>query len=311
VIGDSFVDSSNLPEELSFTSMIEKHFGDCPALGASRAEVLNLGVSGYGTAQQYLLLQRAIDFQPNLVLLAFYAGNDVANNSRTLSVESQRERPYFIELPSGELHLDTSFRDRDAFQRALTSDWQKRLVNASYLLQTLKQMYLGKSISPSARSLDTAYEGNVNEDALFKPEYTELFSPPTDEAWRSAWSVTERLLTSMRDWSRTRNLHFALVIIPPPIAVLPAERQRSAATQRFSLADLDYPVDRIARLAAQSEIPFLNLLNSLRLFGASNHAFLYGFPPRLGDGHFNATGAEASGRSVAHWLCERHGKSTT
>ena len=310
VIGDSFVDSSGLPEELSFTSMIEKHLRACPALGAGRAEVLNLGVSGYGTAQQYLLLHRVADFQPNLVLLAFYAGNDVPNNSRTLSMESQRERPYFIGLPSEELHLDTSFRNRDAFRQALTSDWQKRLVNASYLLQMLKQLHLGKSVSPSAKSLSAAYDGDVNGDALFKPEHTELFSPPTDDAWGSAWSVTERLLTSMRDWTRTRNLDFALIIIPPPIGVLPTERLRSAAAQKFGLADLDYPVDRIARLAAQSEIPFLNLLGPLRTFASSKHAFLYGFPPRLGDGHFNATGAEVSGRSAASWLCERNGKST-
>jgi len=278
-------------------------------LGSNRAEVLNLGVSGYGTAQQYLLLHRAIDFRPNLVLLAFYAGNDVADNSRMLSIESQRHRPYFIELPTGALHLDTSFRDHDAFRQALSSDWQKRLVNASYLLQVLKQLYLGRSISLSAKPLQPAYDGNVNEDALFEPQYTELFSPPSDDIWQSAWSVTERALTSMRDWTRTRNLDFALVIIPPPVAVLPTEKQRIAAAQKFGLSDLDYPVDRIARLAAQSEIPFLNLVSSLRTFGDSKHTFLYGYPPRRGDGHLNAIGTEESGRSVASWLCGRNGKS--
>jgi len=309
VIGDSFVESSGLPEDLSFTRMIEKHLGGCPALGSNRAEVLNLGVSGYGTAQQYLLLHRAIDFRPNLVLLVFYAGNDIADNSRILSIESQKERPYFIEKPTGALHLDTSFRDRDAFRQALSSDWWKRLVNASYLLQMLKQLYLGKSISPSAKSLQAAYDGNVNEGALFKPEHTELFSPPTDDLWRSAWSVTERLLTSMHNWTRTRNQDFALIIIPLPVEVLPTEKQRSVAAQKFGLSDLDYPVHRIARLAAENEIPFLNLLSPLRTFGDSRHAFLYGFPPRIGDGHFNATGAEVSGRSVASWLCDRNGKS--
>jgi len=308
VIGDSFVESSNLPEDLSFTRMIEKHLGGCPALGFRRAEVLNLGVSGYGTTQQYLLLQRTIYLRPNLVLLVFYAGNDVADNSRILSMESQKQRPYFTELPTGALHLDTSFRDRDAFRQALSSDWWKRLVNTSYLLQTLKQLYLGKSISPSIKPLQAAYDGNVNEGALFKPEYTELFSPPTDDVWRSAWSITERLLTSMHNWTRTKNVDFALIIIPLPIEVLPTENQRSAAAQKFGLSDLDYPTHRVERLAAENEIPFLNLLNQLRNFGDSRHAFLYGFPPRLGDGHFNGTGAEVSGRSVASWLCDRNWK---
>jgi hypothetical protein len=91
--------------------------------------------------------------------------------------------------------------------------------------------------------------------------------------------------------------------------VLPTEKQRIAAAQKFGLSDLDYPVDRIARLAAQSEIPFLNLVSSLRTFGDSKHIFLYGYPPRRGDGHLNAIGTEESGRSVAIWLCGRNGKS--
>jgi hypothetical protein len=312
VIGDSSVDSSNLPEENAITSEIERHLRTCPILAGGPSEVLNLGVSGYGTAQEYLLLRHAVDsFHPNLILLVFYAGNDVADNSRLLSLESQRARPYFVEDPSGNLRLDVGFRDSDAFRKAISSDWEKRIVNASYLLQALKQFHLGKSIWPLSKSLQVAHDKGPDEQGLFAPEFPEVFSPPSSEIWKSAWSVTEKLLVKMRDWTLGKNVDFALVIIPAPIQALPTEERRRAAARKFKLADLDYPVERTARLASQSGIPFLNLLNPLRDYGDSERAFLYGFPPLLGNGHLNAEGNGLSGRTIANWLCQRAAGTST
>jgi hypothetical protein len=306
VIGDSSVDSSNLPDENTITNEIERHLRTCPTLAGGPTEVLNLGVSGYGTAQEYLLLQHAIDsFHPNLIMLVFYAGNDVADNVRLLSLEGQRARPYFVEAPSENLRLDVSFRDSDAFRKAVSSDWQKRLINTSYLLQALKQFHLGKSIWPLSRALQAAHDKGLDEQGLFVPEFPQLFSPPSDEIWKSAWSITEKLLVKMRDWTLGKNLDFALVILPAPVQALPTEERRRAAAQKFKLADLDYPVERIARLASQNGIPFLNLLHPLRDYEDSEHAFLYGFPPQLGNGHLNAEGNALSGRTIANWLCER------
>src|SRR5262245_55375230 len=52
VIGDSFVESSNLPDEHSLTSVIEKRLSVCPGLTDRHVKVLNFGVSGYGTTQE-------------------------------------------------------------------------------------------------------------------------------------------------------------------------------------------------------------------------------------------------------------------
>ena len=169
VLGDSFVDFSNLADEHVLTSVIEEHLAACPALANNRAEVLNFGVSGYGTAQQYLMLQQQVaSFRPNLVLLALYVGNDVMNNSLALSAENQKARPYFVELPSGKLRLDTSFRDTDIFLQAIESDWQRRLVNKSYILQALKQFYVTKSIAPSSIEPKNSYAAQTA--IYFPPE---------------------------------------------------------------------------------------------------------------------------------------------
>jgi hypothetical protein len=306
VLGDSFVESSNLPDKHSLTSAIEKSLLACPAFADRHVEVLNFGVSGYGPAQEYLLLQRRVVlFHPNLVLLAVYVGNDVSDNSRSLSVENQKARPYFIELPSGELQLDTSFRDTDTFRRAVGDDWQRRLVNASYLLQALKQFFKGSSIIPEPSEAHNFRRGIVENKAFPAPEFSKFYSSSPDEIWLSAWSVSEKLLLQMRDWSEKQIVDFGLVIFPAPIQALPGEDMRRAGVQAFDLADLDYPVERIARFAAQNSIPYLNLLDPFRSYGDRERVFLYGFPPHLGDGHLNATGNKVSGELIADWLCRR------
>jgi lysophospholipase L1-like esterase len=313
VIGDSFVDSANLPDERALTSVIEKHLAACPAFPNGRVEVLNLGVSGYGTAQEYLLLQqRVASFHPNLVMLAFYVGNDVANNSRAISmsndgkaagVDDKRPKPYFIEQPQGELQLDMSFRDANDFQQTVQSDWQKQLVNRSYLLQVLKQIYLGLPIATSPAEPRYAVAGI--DPALFEPEFSRMFSPPSDDDWRSAWSVTEKLLLRMRDWTQQKRVDFALVVIPAPVQALPGEEMRQAGIRAFGLSDLDYSVRRIVLFAARHGISYVNLLDSFRAFGDRERVFLFGFPPKLGHGHLNAIGSQVAGRSIADWLCHR------
>jgi hypothetical protein len=304
VIGDSFVDGSNLNEEHIITTLVERNLATCPAL-AKRTEVLNFGVSGYGTAQEYLLLQNKVEpFRPNMILLVFYAGNDVANNSRILSIESQKAKPYFIEQPSGDMRLDTSFRDSEEFRTSLASDWRKRLVNASTLLQALKQFQQGKPIVPPFRE-DQAVYRSAPGLTLFEPEYPEAFSSSESETWTQAWSVTEKLILKMQEWAHERHTDFGLVIIPAPVEVLPGDDTRRAAAEKFGLADLDHPVNRLVLFARRNGVSYLSLLDSLRLYGDREGTFLYGFPPRLGDGHLNLLGNQISSQTIASWLCQR------
>lgn len=88
VLGDSFAWGYGVGQGKNFADLLEEQ------LGAS-VEVINAGVSGYGTDQELLFLEReGMKYQPDLVIVAF------ATNDFTLDNKSGRhgyyQKPYFV-----------------------------------------------------------------------------------------------------------------------------------------------------------------------------------------------------------------------
>lgn len=86
VVGDSFVWGYDAEQDERFTERLQAAL---PGF-----EVLNTGVSGYGTDQELLMLEARIDqLQPDLVLLIFCAENDQDDNASNLRYGYYK--PYF------------------------------------------------------------------------------------------------------------------------------------------------------------------------------------------------------------------------
>jgi len=86
VLGDSFTEAIHVPVEQTFWSKLERKLGNCEAVkGRKNVEVMNFGVQGYGTAQELIMLRKKVwDYSPDIVILAFFIGNDIINNSPQL-----------------------------------------------------------------------------------------------------------------------------------------------------------------------------------------------------------------------------------
>ena len=69
----------------TFWKVAERNLQNCLELGGKKIEVINFGVSGYGTAQEFLMLHQSVwQYSPDVILLAVTANNDVTDNSRAL-----------------------------------------------------------------------------------------------------------------------------------------------------------------------------------------------------------------------------------
>ena len=87
-LGDSFVWGYDVNQGERFTDKLRQILPD--------VSIYNLGVSGYGTDQEYLLLQKNFDFyKPNIVFVVFCTENDWVDNSRSRRYGGYY-KPYFF-----------------------------------------------------------------------------------------------------------------------------------------------------------------------------------------------------------------------
>jgi len=299
VVGDSFTEAMQVPYEQSFCAVAERALAHCQ-LGGRRAQVLDFGVSGYGTGQELLTLREQVwRYSPDIVMLAFFAGNDVSDNSAALDTESwlnaEKCRPHY-ELRGDRLTEDDEFR-----ALPLPSLWchsvfaLNRLTIMDYIGEPAVMIHRYTS-QPPAKADVPGHEPGLDD---------EIYGPPSSPQWREAWTVTEDLIAEMNRESRAHGVRFILVTLSTPIQVYPDAAYRTAYLNAIGGSDLFYPEHRLDALGVREGFPVLNLAPSLQVYADRNHAYVHGFPnTRMGHGHWNALGHGLAGALIARRLCE-------
>jgi lysophospholipase L1-like esterase len=121
-LGDSFTEAVQVDEQEVFTARLEK--------ADPRFDVINAGVGGYGTVQEYLyLLSQGLQFRPDLVLLMFFE-NDLTDNVLTY-YPGFGPRPY-ARLSGGTVQLTESLDGSDYKKFILPVPFRMALNRYSY-----------------------------------------------------------------------------------------------------------------------------------------------------------------------------------
>ncbi|MGH7832468.1 MAG: SGNH/GDSL hydrolase family protein [Candidatus Binatia bacterium] len=297
VLGDSYTEARQVPMEDAFWAVLERDLKSCEGLAGLDVEVINFGVSGYGTAQELITLRRRVwQYSPDIVILAFLTDNDVHNNLRELAADPKR--PYFI-YKDGALTLDASFRDSAVYRASETTIARlgTRLTDYSRLLQLVNRgkKQLMRIVLYPRPSSDLLGEVRLEESVYFEP---------TNSIWREAWRVTEGLIALMRDEVRQRGADFLVVTLSNGIQVHPDASVRRRFVERLDITDLFYPDRRIKALGEREGFSVLNLAQDFEAYAARHKVFLHGFEPNSGKGHWNKEGHRLAGKAIAAKLCQ-------
>ncbi|MDP6444644.1 MAG: SGNH/GDSL hydrolase family protein [Pirellulaceae bacterium] len=289
VLGDSFIEALQVDRGDSVCALLDDLLNSgAPLVDGKRVEVLSFGVSGYGTAQQLLTLRHhARRYQPDLVVLAFFAGNDISDNSPELA--NYRVKPFF-RWDGEQLVLDNSFQQDPDFIKSqqTTTHWKVALINSSRLVQLLLEM----RDSRKRAAVAPAAEGPTVDDIA----YVEPASPQ----WTAAWRVTEELIEQVNRETRQLPADFLLVTLSTDIQAHPLETVRDERLQRIGAADFGYFERRLQALADDQQIPLLQLGPVFVAEAARTGEFLHGFENNArGVGHWNHAGHQLAAREMA------------
>lgn len=320
VLGDSYAEALQVPMENAFWSILENQLKACPALAGREPEVINFGVSGYGTAQELIMLRHRVWlYAPDIVLLAFLTANDVQNNSRILQQDNNDRRPYFV-LSNGRLVPDITFRESLGFRLRLTElgRWMYWLRYSSRILQvfdeairivTVRNAQVD-SISARSHSVNAADQADLAPGVRPWDGYAEagldtrVYREPFDPVWKEAWEVTEELILLMRDEVREKGANFLVVTLSNGPQVHPDPAVRQAFERHLGVSHLFYPDFRIRSLGERAGFAVLNLAPHFQTYAEEDRVFLHGFENSgLGKGHWNSEGHRLAGTLMAQKLC--------
>ena len=306
VLGDSYAEARSVEIEDTFWAVMERELEACPRFEGKDVEAINFGVTDYGTAQELLTLRHHVwDYQPDIVLLAFFANNDVRNNSHDLEVK--KYRPFF-DLKDGELVLDDSFKGTRPYR--LLSSWYGRL--ALELSDHFITLQLLNRASVNWMRKRQGEEHFAMRNAMAKEQNVEIeegldggiYSPPAEPAWEKAWAITETLTSTMAAEVRDKGAEFLLVTLTSGIQTHPDPAARKAFLEEAGIENLDYPDQRMRALAEREGFDIFHLAPGLQRYAEDNDVHLHGFAnTEPGSGHWNQRGHEAAGKLMADHLC--------
>jgi hypothetical protein len=296
VLGDSYTEALEVPLEQTFPAVLEASLNRSAATRRRRVEVLNFGIRGYGTAQELLTLRCCVwDYSPDVVLVAFYAENDVIDNSATLDRSpTAYARPYLNKTPAG-WDVDRSYRRSWRY-------WAGKLATPVVAHSRVVQLIIrGQHVFGRRGSAAPSIARLTAMDSTHPS--ARIYLEPNDPAWLEAWRTTEDLLATMAQETSEHGARFAVVNIPNPIQVYPDSSVRSAFAARIGASDLLLPGRRLRALSERRRFLFLDLTADLQGYADRHHAFLHGFPnTALGVGHWNPLGHRVAGEKIASWM---------
>jgi hypothetical protein len=311
VIGDSFAEAQQVAIDETFEAVAQrllnqriKLFANGPSAWVRHVQVMNFGIDGYGTAQELLTLERsAWRFSPDMVVLAFFAGNDVRNNS--VALEGDKCRPFYVER-GGRYALGGPFEDSGLFRFRCFARFESRrsqLLNAlgsarSVIRDHMKAWERREGWMPSKGHVRAAARGPHSHH---EPGINDLiYRPPINKTWTAAWDVSEAEIRMVRDDAARHHAAFLLAAINTGMQVYPDALTRARYLESIGGTSLFYPDTRLRAQADREGFPVVSIAPAMQYAADAGHIFFHGFPnTRPGIGHWNERGHCFGGSMIA------------
>lgn len=285
VLGDSFVWGFGVEDRDIFTSRLEE-------MAKNDWEIVNLGVSGYGTDQEYLLWHHlGRQWQPDKVLLVVTPWTDLWDNISPR--QYGYEKPFFYRDSQGKLQLGNVPVPRREVGEGKIGQNGNVSKGPSSLLKVLSHSAIAAAaVITLARHPDIRdwleRRGVIpNRQGGFEWE-DRLYRTPPDREMERAWDIMFTLIARLNREVKAAGGSLSVAAAPSPAQVYVAIWKENIEKRQATASVLDAQLSHrlLGKWCSDQGIPYVDLLTPLRKAGESN-AYLY-FPINLHwtpDGH--------------------------
>jgi hypothetical protein len=283
-IGDSFTHSRAWPQ-----LVLDK----LQRAGKANTAGVSLGVSGFGTYQEYLKLQRFIPrFKPKLVILQLFLWNDLRDNQKFPSIfynADMRGRPYLVQ--DNEIWKAMAREARPWYERARLFG----LIGTTLEYQIVKRILWRNGIDAvhaEQRPLIMSY----GADLSWKPLYR--IKDQNGTYVESCWNILRENLRMLRSYLRQNEIELIVAVLDNAFTV-DSDVFVAAFRERVSEYDRDLPLRRAREIFAQEQLRGVFLTDALRSLSNVQHGEKV-FDGGRGNlsGHLTRAGEEAVSQAI-------------
>lgn len=264
VLGDSYVAALSIPLERTFHEIVERKLAERDPMGCGAYEVIAFGQGARAQRDELAWLKTfGPKYRPDAVLLVFFCGNDVMENSPNL---------YRRAVAFGERYVkDVYPRKKEIFDRLLFT--QRSRVNG--LMAEALTTWIArhpKYLFPGA------------DAGLFESPELGVYRSPPDADWAEAFNTTDELLRAVREECERQECPFLVACLQSPQAM--GDSSAGLLRSRNAALDFEQPARWLRAWCDRNQVPLCDFQPALERAGLHRVFWRH-------DGHLNVRGNEA------------------
>lgn len=239
LLGDSFIAAREVELNKTFARLLDHKLNE---ISSKKIEVINMGIGGQGTGTQLLTLRHyGAKLQPDLVILALFLENDIANNYAPL--EDRNYVPTYDLDKNGEL-IYVPFKPAPIISNPITNFISQNLFHNTFSFGGKIYRVIGRKI--------------FWKDDLPSHFYTYLEDMPED--FKRAWEIEDKLVGELKKETEKINAKLFVFTLYSREQVTNFKFFKEAGyTSTVENFDREFPMRKITPMLKEYSIDYIHL----------------------------------------------------